>query len=348
GGKGMRVVAAPDKLTAAWEAARRESRAAFESDEVYLEKYIPGPRHIEVQILADKYGNCVHLYERECSIQRRHQKVIEEAPSPALRNRPDIRERLGQAAIAAAKACGYVNAGTVEFLFDGETSNFYFLEMNTRLQAEHPVTEFVTGLDLVRQQILIAQGEPLTVAQDKVKHRGCAIEARIYAEDPAAGFLPDAGRVESLVRPNGPWVRVDSGVIAGSEVGVYYDPLVAKLIVWGPTRREAIQRMRRALLEYRVTGFKTTIPFAQLVMENPRYIAGDFDTRFIEQEYLGTPVLDAEEELTRAVAVVAAVWTHQESIPVPTSGLITGEPPQAGLNGRASGWKQAGRVSELR
>jgi acetyl-CoA carboxylase biotin carboxylase subunit len=343
GGKGMRIVRHKKELPAAFEAARRESLSAFSSDEVYLERFIDGPRHIEIQVLADKQGNCIHLYERECSIQRRHQKVVEEAPSPALRELPKVRERMGAAAVAAARACGYVNAGTVEFLFNPTTSDFYFLEMNTRLQVEHPVTELVTGIDLVREQLLIAAGEPIRHRQEDIVHRGHAIECRLYAEDPLNGFLPDAGTVRSLVRPGGHWVRVDSGVEEGSEVGVYYDPLLAKLVVWGPDRDAAIRRMHRALGEYRVIGLTTNIGFNRWVMENPRYISGDFDTRFIEQEFKPEYLQPKQDDLEVAAAIAAALW-EDERRSVPTVSVGANASP----DGKITAWKRSGRMQALR
>jgi len=345
GGKGMRVVRAEEDLIPSLNAAKREALSGFGDDEVYLEKFIEGPRHIEIQVLADTHGNCIHLYERECSIQRRHQKVIEEAPSPALVTLPEVRERMGKAAVQAAKACGYVNAGTVEFLFDPETSEFYFLEMNTRLQVEHPVTEFVTGLDLVREMLLIAQGHPLTINQSDISHTGHSIECRISAEDPATGFLPDAGTISGLNRPDGPWVRVDSGVTMGSEVGVYYDPLVAKLVVWGPTRESAIRRMHRALSEYRVSGIKTTIPFAKLVMEHPRFISGDFDTRFIEQEYQGKPEITPPDEAVKAAMIALALYEREQAN---RTGFGHSQNSEPNSNGKANAWKLAGRKAGMR
>jgi len=345
GGKGMRVVRKPGELAAAFEAAHREALAAFGNGTLYLEKLIANPRHVEVQILADRYGNVVHLYERECSIQRRHQKVIEEAPAPALDAAPELRDQMGAAAIAAAKACGYVSAGTVEFLFDAAEKKFYFLEVNTRLQVEHPVTEMVTGLDLVREQILIAAGEPLQIRQEQVRHRGHSIECRIYAEDSATGFLPDAGRITRLVRPAGPGVRVDSGVNVGDEVGVYYDPLIAKLVVWAPTRDAAIRRMHRALSEYRLGGLKTTIPFSRWVMENPRYISGDFDTGFIEREFKPEMLQATGAETIQAAAVIAALWERERRNR--TSLTIANSTP-ASTNGALSQWKRVGRERQMR
>jgi len=342
GGKGMRIVHTPNELPAAFDGARRESLSAFGSDEIYLERFIEGPRHIEIQILADKRGNCIHLYERECSVQRRHQKVIEEAPSPALVDHPEIREKMGNAAVAAARACGYENAGTVEFLFDPTTNDFYFLEMNTRLQVEHPVTELVTGFDLVREQLLIASGQSISIRQEDVVHRGHAIECRLYAEDPANGFLPDTGTVTSLVRPEGPWVRVDSGVESGSEIGVFYDPLVAKLIVWGIDRDAAIRRMHRALGEYRVAGLTTNIGFNRWVMANPRFISGNFDTRFIEQEFSPEVLTSETREIELTAAIAAALW-EQKRRAVPT---VDGARPSS--NGNLNAWKQTGRLQAMR
>ena len=342
GGKGMRVVWKPEDLSSAFDAARRESLSAFGSDEVYLERFIEGPRHIEFQILADMHGNCIHLYERECSIQRRHQKVIEEAPSPAAGLNAELRERMGQAAVAATRACGYVNAGTVEFLFDPTDNSFYFLEMNTRLQVEHPVTEMVTGLDLVREQVLIAMGEPLQIRQNEVEHRGHSIECRLYAEDATNGFLPDAGVVKKLTRPNGPWVRVDSGVDEGNEVGVYYDPLVAKLIVWGTDRDAAIDRMHRALGEYKVVGLTTNITFNRWVMEHPRFRSGDFDTRFIDQEFDAGKLNTGDGNVELAAVVAAALW-EQKNRSVPSIDSVT-----TSYNGRINNWKRVGRARSMR
>ncbi len=344
GGKGMRVVKSPDELPAAFDACHREALSAFGDGELYLEQFIEGPRHVELQVLADRSGNCIHLFERECSIQRRHQKVIEEAPAPALDSRPELREEMGKAAVAAARACGYVNAGTVEFLFDPRAGEFYFLEMNTRLQVEHPVTEMVTGIDLVREQILIAGGEPLQLQQEEIRHRGHAIECRIYAEDPASGFLPDAGVIRSIMRPSGPWVRIDSGVDVGSEVGVHYDPLVAKLIVWGHDRPAAISRMHRALGEYRISGFKTTIPFTRWVMEQPRYRSGDFDTRFIDQEFTPEALTEPGEELVNAVAITAALWERERRATAQPNSAAA----QPSSNGMVNNWKRAGRERAMR
>jgi acetyl-CoA carboxylase biotin carboxylase subunit len=280
GGRGMRLVKEDGELAALFAAAQGEAEAAFGNPGVYLEKFVQKPRHIEFQILADSYGNVVHLGERECSIQRRHQKLLEEAPSPALT--PKLRERMGRAAVAAAKSINYVGAGTVEFLLDVE-GNFYFMEMNTRIQVEHPVTEMITGLDLIAEQIRIAQGERLSFTQKDVMLRGHAIECRINAEDPDQNFRPHPGRISGYLPPGGPGVRMDSHVYTDYEIPPYYDSLIGKLIVWGSDRPTAIRRMRRALRECAVTGLPTTINFHQRILETPEFQQGDVYTNFVEQ-----------------------------------------------------------------
>lgn len=282
GGKGMRVVNDPAELEEACISGRSEAEKAFGNGALYLEKHLESPRHIEFQILADHYGNTVHLFERECSIQRRHQKIIEETPSPIMT--PELRERMGQAAVAAAKASGYVNAGTVEFLLDRE-GNFYFLEVNTRLQVEHPVTEWTTGLDLVRQQLLVAAGEPLSFKQEDLLQRGHAIECRIYAEDPEAAFFPSPGPIRFLKEPAGPGIRVDSGIYPGFEVPVDYDPILSKLIVYGENRAAALQRLVRALKNYVILGIRTIIPFLLEVIQSPEFVEGRISTDFIERRF---------------------------------------------------------------
>ena len=281
GGKGMRQVAVESELHSALETAKSEADAAFGNNDIYLEKVVERPRHIEIQIFADTHGNVVHLGERECSIQRRHQKVIEECPSPI--NDPDLRQRMGEAAIRIARAVNYVGAGTVEFLFSDVSREFYFLEMNTRLQVEHPVTELVTGFDLVREQISVAAGAVLSFKQEEVRWCGAAIECRVYAEDPENNFFPSPGKITLLRVPNGPGIRDDSGVVAGDEVSIYYDPMISKLAVWGRTRAEAIDRMRRALDEYAVGGIKTTLPFFREIVRDEEFIAGRLDTGFISR-----------------------------------------------------------------
>ncbi|RMG60049.1 MAG: acetyl-CoA carboxylase biotin carboxylase subunit [Deltaproteobacteria bacterium] len=291
GGKGMRLVRDESEILSALRMARSEAKSSFGDDSVYIEKYIEKPRHVEIQILADSHGNVVHLFERECSIQRRHQKVIEESPSPFIDD--ETRKRMGEVAVAAARAVNYENAGTVEFLVDAD-KNFYFLEMNTRLQVEHPVTEMVTGIDIVKEQIRIAAGEPLSFTQEQVRQVGHAIECRIYAEDPDRNFFPCPGLIERLRTPGGPGVRDDSGVFEGFEIPMHYDPMISKLIVWGKDRAEAIARMKRALSEYVITGVKTTIPFHIRVMNNRHFIEGDFDTNFIDKVFFKE---EAEREL---------------------------------------------------
>jgi len=282
GGKGMRLVRETHELPGALEAARREARAAFGDDSIYLERVVENARHIEFQVLADEFGNVIHLGERECSIQRRHQKMIEEAPSVALDEQ--LRARMGEVAVRAAQVAGYVNTGTVEFLLS-PNRNFYFLEMNTRLQVEHPVTEMLVGVDIVKEQLRIAAGRKLRYTQDRIEVDGWAIECRITAEDPYNNFLPSIGTITSLSEPTGPGIRVDSGVYEGYEVSLYYDPLTAKLIAWGEDRAEAILRMRRALQEYRIVGIQTSIPFHRQVMDLPSFIAGQFDTTYVETRF---------------------------------------------------------------
>ena len=280
GGRGMRLVREECDLTKLFLAAQGEAEAAFGNPGVYLEKFVERPRHIEFQILADSYGNIIHLGERDCSIQRRHQKLLEEAPSPALT--PELREKMGMAAVMAAKSINYVGAGTVEFLLDASGA-FYFMEMNTRIQVEHPVTEMITGLDLIAEQIRIAQGERLQLTQDQVVLKGHAIECRINAEDPDHNFRPQPGRISGYLPPGGPGVRMDSHVYTDYEIPPYYDSLIGKLIVWGPNREAAIRRMKRALRECAVTGVPTTIGFHQKILETPAFLKGEVYTNFVEQ-----------------------------------------------------------------
>jgi acetyl-CoA carboxylase biotin carboxylase subunit len=318
GGKGIRFVHRPQELEASLRLARSEAQSAFGDSTVYMEKAVHPARHIEVQIFADTHGNVVHLGERECSIQRRHQKLIEESPSVALDD--ELRARLTGAAVALGRAAGYVNAGTVEFLL-GPDRNFYFLEVNTRLQVEHPVTEWRTGLDLVREQLRVAAGLPLSFTQEALEFRGHAIEARITAEDPFNRFLPATGRIVALHNPDGPGVRLDSGIYDGMNMPLYYDSLLAKLICWGKDRTEALARLARALDEYTIAGVRTTIPFAQWLVRHPRFVAGDFSTDFIAEEWhpeeaalaaapdgqaaVGDGLLSAEEVAALAAALVA-------------------------------------------
>ena len=304
GGRGMRLVDAEEKLEAALQSAQREAKAAFGDDTVYLEKAIVRPRHIEIQVFGDEHGGAVHLHERDCSIQRRNQKVIEESPSPALDD--DTRAKMGEVAVRAARSVGYVGAGTIEMLYDSATRGFYFLEMNTRLQVEHPVTELVTGVDLVRWQLAVAQGEKLPLAQADIPRRGAAIECRVYAEDPVK-FLPSPGTITSLRVPAGPGIRDDSGVVAGSVISVHYDPMISKLCAWADTRAAAIDRMRRAVSEYHVGGIRTNLPFHRQVMRHPRFIAGEYDTGFIERHKaeLAPPPPDADTATLAAIATAA-------------------------------------------
>ncbi|MBI2878204.1 MAG: acetyl-CoA carboxylase biotin carboxylase subunit, partial [Candidatus Rokubacteria bacterium] len=302
GGRGMRLVAGPAELGPALRLARSEAASAFGEGAIYLEKAIPEPRHIEVQVLADAHGGIVHLGERECSIQRRHQKLVEEAPSPLVD--ADVRRRMGEAACRLLASVGYRNAGTVEFLVDADR-RFYFLEVNARLQVEHPVTELVTGLDLVKEQLRLAAGEKLGYGQADVGWRGWAIECRIYAEDPDRDFMPSPGVITGLRTPGGPWVRDDTGIYEGYTVPLHYDPLLAKLVVWGHDREEAVRRMARALAEYRVSGVRTTIPFHVRVMAHPDFQAGRLSTAFVET-LLGRKGLQVQGR-HRQVALIAAV-----------------------------------------
>jgi acetyl-CoA carboxylase biotin carboxylase subunit len=329
GGKGMRLVGAAEDLDAALRMARGEAAAAFGDGSVYLERYVAEPRHIEVQVLADAHGHVIHLGERECSIQRRHQKLVEESPSPFVD--ADMRARLGDAACRVARAAGYVNAGTVEFLADAD-GNVYFLEMNTRLQVEHPVTEMVTGIDLVREQLRIAGGEPLSVRQDDVAWRGSSIECRINAEDPFSGWLPSPGRITGLRAASGPWVRDDSGAYEGSTIPRFYDTLVAKLIVWGEDRPAAIRRMMRALSEYKVIGVRTTIPVLERIVAHPDFHAGRLSTHFLER---ALPDLTAAAGTHASIATIAAVIAEYERLGHTTLPAATSPAP--------SGWRLAAR-----
>ncbi len=311
GGKGMREVLSLDEMPGLLNSARREAEASFGDGNVYLEKLIEGARHIEIQILADGQGNVIHLGERECSIQRRHQKLLEEAPSPFIGDDDDFRQVLGMVAVRAAQAVNYINAGTIEFLVDKDR-NFYFLEMNTRLQVEHPVTEWVTGIDIVKEQLRIARGRQIRHRQDDIKPRGWAIECRINAEDPYNNFVPSTGKITHTLLPTGPGIRVDTGVYIGFEITPYYDSMISKLIVWGETRGEAILRMRRALEEYTILGVHTNISFHQWLMDSHRFMGGQYDTRFVEERFS----LSSEE--TRNVppevaAMAATLVAHQQT-----------------------------------
>jgi len=338
GGKGMRVVHSQDEIPSAYRGARSEAMSAFGDDRIYVERYLPGPRHIEFQILADAHGNVVHLGERECSIQRRHQKIIEESPSVIMNS--DLRKRMGDAAVMAAKTCGYLNAGTIEFLVD-RNRNFYFLEMNTRLQVEHPVTELRTGLDLVAEQIMIASNRPLSFGQEDVRMSGHAIECRIYAEDPSNNYLPSTGTVEHLKAAQGPGVRDDRGVEAGNDISVYYDPMISKLITSGKDRAEALRKMVRALMEYEVLGVATNIPLNLSIMTHPDFIGGEFDTHFLASHPDILAGRDWGEPETIAAAAVALYIRDHEM-----ARQRAGSSPH-GVDGTAGKWARS-RISGMR
>ncbi len=347
GGKGMRLVRHEKEIESAVARARSEARSSFGDDSLYVEKFVEQPRHIEIQVLADQHGNAIHCFERECSIQRRHQKVIEEAPANGMT--PELRAKMGEAAVAAARAVDYVGAGTVEFLVDPK-GHFYFLEMNTRVQVEHPITEAITGVDIVKEMIRAAAGEPLSVRQEELSIRGHAIEARIYAEDPDMNFVPSPGQVLVYRPADGIGVRVDSGVYQGAEVTVFYDPMVAKLVVWGRDRPEAIERLKRALGEFVVKGIKTSIPFHQKVVNHPVFLAGRYDTGFIDAHMDGgkggPEALEGEEarEAEQAAYVMAAIAAYRRE-------KRRAERAQAGGAGPAraeSPWKLFGRRFQMR
>lgn len=329
GGKGMRIVRTEPELEASILAGRREAKSAFGDETVYLEKYIERPRHIEFQVLRDKHGNTVHLFERECSIQRRHQKIIEETPSTALDD--ELRSRMGEAAKKVIEAAAYTNAGTVEFLLD-ESRNFYFLEVNARVQVEHPITEMVTGIDLVRHQILIASGHKLGFDQRAVRARGHSIEARIYAEDPENGFLPCPGMITHLSEPAGPGIRVDSGIFQGWDVPPFYDPILSKLIVWAEDRKAAIKRMSNALQDYVILGINTNLGYLKRITDNPRFARGDYHTHFIDE---------SESELTmraagRHTALIAAALIMSEAR------ILSGAPPDGLVARHTTPWQELG------
>lgn len=329
GGKGMRRVYAASELDSALASARSEGLKSFGDDAVYVEKLIENGRHVEIQVLADAHGNVVHLFERDCSIQRRHQKVFEEAPSPALD--PETRNAMGEIACTAARAVGYVGAGTCEFLF-AQDGSFYFLEMNTRLQVEHPITEMITGVDLVRAQLSVAAGEPLPYTQDDLAVSGHAVECRIYAEDVRANFRPAPGPLHVYREPTGPWVRVDSGVVEGMEVPIHYDPMVAKLVVWGKDREQALDRARRALQDYRIVGIPTSIPFFLALFQDSGFREGHYDTGFITPEWLEAQVNDPSEDETELVNIAAAIAAYEAE---------KGKAPATSSGGGGSAWKRA-------
>uniref|UniRef100_UPI00404708BE acetyl-CoA carboxylase biotin carboxylase subunit n=1 Tax=Roseivirga sp. TaxID=1964215 RepID=UPI00404708BE len=310
GGKGMRVVEAPEELDEQMKRAISEAQSAFGDGSVFVEKYITSPRHIEIQVLGDKYGNLVYLFERDCSIQRRHQKVIEEAPSSLLS--PEKRKAMGEAALGVARSCNYYGAGTVEFIVD-ENVDFFFLEMNTRLQVEHPVTEEITGIDLVKEQILIAEGHPLSFKQEDLKIKGHALEVRVYAEDPTNNFLPDIGKLTTYQPPKGPGVRVDDGFEEGMDIPIYYDPMIAKLVTFGKDRTEAIQRMVRAIQEYNITGVKTTLNFCEFAIQHEAFTSGKFDTKFVQNYFKPEMLQKLNPEHMEIAAVLAAMVVEDKN-----------------------------------
>jgi acetyl-CoA carboxylase biotin carboxylase subunit len=332
GGKGMRLVKNEEDIVPSIRAAKSEAQAAFGNDAVYIEKYISSPHHIEFQILADNHGNVIHLFERECSVQRRHQKVIEETPSPLMT--PEVRKEMGEHAVAVARAANYSGAGTIEFIVD-DNLNYYFLEMNTRLQVEHPITERVVGIDLVKEQINIANGHELTYKQEELRQNGHAIECRIYAEDPDNNFMPSPGLIQHISEPLGFGVRHDGYVYEGYRIPIYYDPLISKLIVWGKTREEAIARMRRSLFAYKITGVKTTIKFLERIMTTPDFVKGNYNTHFIEKNKAVLEEPDKCKGDCKAIAIIAAFVDYNNRLAEVTT--------DAGEQQAGSNWKRAGR-----
>ncbi len=331
GGKGMRIVEEAKDFESQMERAVSEAKSAFGDGSVFIEKFIAAPKHIEIQVLGDQHGKVVYLFERECSIQRRYQKVIEEAPSPVLTE--SVRQAMGEAAIGVAKACNYVGAGTVEFVV-GQDLDFYFLEMNTRLQVEHPVTEMITGHDLVRLQLGIARGGKIPFGQEDLHINGHAIEVRVYAEDPANNFLPDTGKLQTYRRPQGPGIRVDDGFEEGMQIPVYYDPMIAKLVVHAKDRDAAIQRMLRAIDEYHISGVETTLGFCRFVLQHEAFVSGTFDTKFVDKYFNANALEDHEQpEVLQKVAAVMAAYLHQQH---QAPSLSVDEKPASGQ----SLWKQ--------
>src|SRR5206468_4252769 len=345
GGKGMRLVHSPDELQSSLEGARSEAERAFGDGEVYIEKAIINPRHIEMQVLADEHGHTLYLGERECSLQRRHQKVVEEAPSPVVD--PEMRRRMGETAVRVAQSAGYTNAGTVEFLVD-QQKNFYFLEMNTRLQVEHPVTELITGLDLVHLQIHIANGEPLPFRQEDVNIRGHAIECRIYAEDPDNNYFPSPGKITLLLAPSGPGIRRDSGMYEGWTVPMDYDPLLAKLIGYGTDRAQAIGRLQRALNEYFVGGIKTNISLFRRILRDPDFQAGKLDTGYLDRLLSREVKLDLRDrDGAEVAAIAAALFAVLDPVTAVSNNGASANSARAAAE-KASNWKRAGRLEGLR
>jgi acetyl-CoA carboxylase biotin carboxylase subunit len=336
GGKGMRMVSTMEEVPAAYRGAKSEAAHSFGDDAVYMERYVENPRHIEIQVLGDKHGKILYFPERECSIQRRHQKVIEESPSVMVD--PEMRRLMGEAAVMAARAVDYDSAGTVEFIVSGKSREFFFLEMNTRLQVEHPITEMVTGIDLCKEMIRSAAGYPLPFHQEEIKLNGHALECRIYAEDPDNRFLPTPGKIIGLRVPGGPWVRDESGMYDGLDVPIHYDPMLSKLVVWGSTRERMITRMQRALSEYAVKGIKTTISFHARVLQNPKFIAGDIDTNFIDREFQPADAMRVKpfEDIALVAAAIKAFRRDKRK----ALGMLHEDPG----GGSTSHWKASGRV----
>ena len=321
GGKGMRIVEKEDDLEEQIQRAVSEAKSSFGDGSVFIEKYVTSPRHVEIQVLADTYGNVVHLFERECSIQRRHQKVVEESPSTVLT--PELRKKMGEAAVMVAKSCNYISTGTVEFLMDDQL-NFYFLEMNTRLQVEHPVTEMITGIDLVEEQIKIARGEKLSFTQDDLTINGHAVELRVYAEDPLNNFLPSIGTLSTYIKPQGEGVRVDDGYEEGMAIPIYYDPMIAKLVTHGKDRAEAIQKMKKAIKEYKIEGLATTLPFGTFVFEHEAFLSGKFDTHFVKKYYTPELIKEKQKENAAIAAIVAVkYWIEKQKITNPVEHKTT-------------------------
>jgi acetyl-CoA carboxylase biotin carboxylase subunit len=346
GGKGMRVVAAPNELSGALEAARREAKNSFGDDTVYLEKFVARPRHVEIQVLADSHGKVLSLGERECSVQRRHQKMIEEAPSVAVT--PELRKRMGDSAVGVARAAGYVNAGTCEFLLD-QSGAFYFLEMNTRIQVEHPVTELVTGIDLVQWQLRIAAGEKLPFTQDEISPRGWSIECRITSEDASNNFLPSTGRIHHLHLPSGPGVRWDGGIESGSEIGLNYDPMLAKLIVWGADREQAVTRMRRALVDLIIQGVETSRDFHIRVMDDEEFRSGAIDVQWLERRLDTILARAPTDESIRVAAIAATLLAERDRAARAVSNVAaTVNLAPRGTGGALDSWQQAARTESLR
>jgi acetyl-CoA carboxylase biotin carboxylase subunit len=337
GGKGMRMVDKEEDIISSLRAARSEAKASFANDAVYIEKYIESPHHIEFQVLGDTHGNVIHLFERECSVQRRHQKVVEESPSPLLT--PEVREKMGATAVAAAKAVNYAGAGTIEFIMDNDL-NYYFLEMNTRLQVEHPITEYVTGVDLVKEQIRVASGLELSYKQEELSQRGHSIECRIYAEDPDNNFMPSPGKIKHLSEPSGPGIRIDGYAYQGYTIPMDYDPMISKLIVWGDDREAALQRMHRALNEYKIAGVKTSIALLDKIIGHPDFVSGNYNTHFIEKNHDELFAKDEQENNNEIFALLTALIDYDNHIEESKKKIVNHAPEN---NWRACGIRRARR-----